>query len=206
MTPPTLDEATLLTGVRILSERDADLRRIIEAYGPPPLWAREPSFATLVHIILEQQVSLASANAAFARLKTAANPLTPAAFLELDDEALRGIGFSRQKMGYGRDLARALLAGELNLAELEGLSDEDARAELVKIKGIGKWTANIYLMEVLLRPDIWPGGDLALLNAIGKVKKLTKRPSADEFQKLGEPWRPWRAVAARMLWHHYLSG
>ena len=201
-----LTEATLARGVAALARRDGDLARVVELYGPPPLWSREPGFPTLVHIILEQQVSLASARAAFERLRaTVAAPLTPRRFLALGDATLRAAGFSRQKTAYCRHLARALADGALDLAALARLPDEAARAELVKLKGVGRWTADIYLLTALGRPDVWPAGDLALAVAAARVKRLPARPTPDELETLGEPWRPLRAVAARLLWHHYLS-
>ncbi|MCO6449187.1 MAG: GrpB family protein [Caldilineales bacterium] len=200
-----LDEDRLHYATQVLAGRDPDLARVVERFGLPPLWSRPAGFTTLIHIILEQQVSLASANAAFTRLQAAVSSLTPQAFLKLDDDALRSIGFSRQKTRYGRLLAQALLAGEIDLQSLHHLSDDEARKTLMRVKGIGHWTANIYLMETLLRPDIWPVGDLALANAAREVKGLTERPHANQLESLGEPWRPWRSVAARILWHHYLS-
>jgi DNA-3-methyladenine glycosylase II len=169
------------------------------------MWAREPGFPTLIHIILEQQVSLASARAAYERLLAADSPLTPARFLEFDDATLKTIGFSRQKTRYGRELARAILDGRLDLAGLHTLDDASARSELVVIKGIGPWTADIYLLMALRRPDVWPSGDLALANAAQRVKRLASRPAPDELDALGIAWKPWRAVAARLLWHYYLS-
>jgi DNA-3-methyladenine glycosylase II len=169
------------------------------------MWAREPGFPTLIHIILEQQVSLASAKAAYQRLLAAASPLTPDRFLELDDAALKRIGFSRQKTAYSRELARAVLSGRLDLAELETRDDVTVRSELTQIKGIGPWTADIYLLMALRRPDVWPSGDLALATAAQRVKRLASRPTPDELDALGAKWKPWRAVAAWLLWHYYLS-
>lgn len=200
--PLTVD--TLADAARHLAGRDPDLADIYEKLGPPPLWSREPGFPTLIHIILEQQVSLASARAAMGRLLAAASPLTPEKFLTFDDMQLKAIGFSRQKTGYGRALARELL-DSFDLDGLEALDDESARGELLRLKGIGLWSADIYLLMALRRPDVWPRGDLALVAAITKVKWLDHRPAAEEFEALGELWRPWRAVAARMLWQHYLS-
>jgi DNA-3-methyladenine glycosylase II len=188
-----------------LAGRDADLARVVEAFGPPPLWAREPGFGTLVYIILEQQVSLASARAAYQRLSAAISPLSPENFLTLEDETLKAIGFSRQKTTYGRILARAILEGALDLDRLEGLEDDEVRVEMTRIKGIGRWTADIYLMEALLRPDIWPTGDLALAAAVRRVKNLDAVPGPAVLHELGEAYRPWRAVAARLFWHYYLS-
>jgi len=201
----TLTDEILLHGVSQLAERDPDLARILATWGPPPLWAREPGFPTLIHIILEQQVSLASAKAAFNRLLAIATPLTPEAFLALDDSTLKMVGFSRQKMLYGRHLAQAIVSGELDLAALAEADDETARMTLLKRKGIGLWTADVYLLMALRRPDIWPVGDLGLVVAMQEVKQLATRPRAEEMEAIAHPWPPWRAVAARLLWHHYLS-
>jgi len=204
MTPTPLTAETLAHGVRVLSRRDRDLGRVIDAHGPPPLWARRPGFSTLVHIILEQQVSLASARAAFNRLK-AASRVTPRNFLTLNDAELLAIGFSRQKTGYARQLAQAIVEGRFDPAALETMDDESARARLIELKGIGVWTADIYLLMALRRPDVWPHGDLALASAAQHVKQLPVRPTYDELREMSEAWRPWRAVAARVLWHDYLS-
>ncbi len=200
-----LNDHSLQEVAYLLAGRDADLARVVEAFGPPPLWAREPGFATLVYIILEQQVSLASARAAFQRLSVAISPVTPQGFLTLDDDTLKAIGFSRQKMGYGRILARSILEGQLDLERLASLEDDAVRVELTRIKGIGRWTADIYLMEALLRPDVWPSGDLALAIAVQRVKRLEELPCPAVLQEISEVYRPWRAVAARLFWHHYLS-
>jgi DNA-3-methyladenine glycosylase II len=200
-----LTEKTLARALRSLSGRDAGLAGLVREIGPPPMWARAPGFPTLVHIILEQQVSLASAKWAYDRLAAAASPLTPVRFLEFDDATLKTIGFSRQKTAYVRDLARAIREGRLDLAALEAMDDAAARSELVKIKGIGRWTADIYLLMALLRPDVWPSGDLALAVAAQRLKRLPSRPTPDEIDALGAAWRPWRAVAARLLWHFYLE-
>ncbi len=203
--PVSLTEETFAYGLHDLCDRDPDLAQIRTDFGPPPMWAREPGFPTLIHIILEQQVSLASARAAYERLLVATSPLTPSRFLELDDVALKTIGFSRQKTAYGRGLAEAILDGQLDLAGLESLDDAAVRSELIKIKGIGPWTADIYLLMALRRPDVWPVGDLALASAAWRVKGLASRPTPEELDALGAGWRPWRAVAARLLWHYYLS-
>ncbi|MER3556295.1 MAG: DNA-3-methyladenine glycosylase 2 family protein [Meiothermus sp.] len=198
-----LDEETLLEAAEILSARDADLARVLQLYGPPPLWAREPGFAALVRIILEQQVSLASAKAAFERLK-AATPLTPEGFLTLDDATLKAVGFSRQKMAYVRHLSQAILDG-FDLDGLEHLDNVEARNRLIELKGIGPWTADIYLLMCLRRPDVWPVGDLGLQLGMQRLKGLAAKLSALELEAIAQPWRPWRAVAARILWHFYLS-
>ena len=149
-------------------------------------------------------MSLASARAAFDRLLALTTPLTPTRFLELDDATLRAVGFSRQKTGYSRHLAQAIVTGAFDIDGLAALPDDAARTALVARKGIGPWTADIYLLMCLGRPDVWPVGDLALQVAMQSIKGLAQRPTVVEMEKIGEAWRPWRAVAARLLWHHYL--
>lgn len=201
-----LTQTELLRGVKALARRDPDLRRIAKTYGPPPLWEREPGYASLVYLILEQQVSLASAKAAFSRLWAACRgQVTPRRVLKFTDEQLKTFGFSRQKMLYARELAQAILTQQFAPEALAAMNDADAHAELVKLKGIGRWTADNYLLSCLLRPDVWPHGDLALAVAVQKVKGLPARPSYDELTEMAEQWKPWRAVAARLFWHYYLS-
>ena len=156
-------------------------------------------------LVLEQQVSLASARAAFDRLVEAVGAPTPDAVLALDDARLRAIGFSRQKAGYTRDLAQAVLSGALDLEGLAALPDEGVRAVLTGLRGIGPWTADVYLTMALRRPDAFPQGDLALLASAQRVKRLEARPTPLELEQLAEAWRPHRATAARILWHAYLS-
>lgn len=200
-----LNEDVFANGVRLLADRDVHLAEVVQKYGPPPLWVREPGFPTLIYIILEQQVSLASAKAAFDRLNAAVRPLTPRRFLKLTDAELLRIGFSRQKTLYTRLLAESLSRRYFDLRDLHDLHDDAARKMLTAFKGIGNWTADIYLLSALRRPDIWPTGDLALATAVQEVKRLRRRPSPERLEKMSAPWRPWRAVAARMFWHHYLS-
>ena len=200
-----LTESTLHDAVAELAQRDPDLGAVVARHGPPPLWAREPGFPTLVLLILEQQVSLASARAAYNRLEAATGTVTPAGLLALSDDELRAAGFSRQKTGYARALAQAILDGAFDPDGLADLDDDGVRCELTALKGIGPWTAEIYLLMVLRRPDAWPAGDLALAAAAQQVKGLAARPSPAELVELAEAWRPWRAAAARILWHHYLS-
>jgi DNA-3-methyladenine glycosylase II len=202
---PALTEADLPAAVEILAARDAGLASIAARFGTPPLWAREPGFPTLVHLVLEQQVSLASAKAAFDRLVAATDPLTPSALLALDDAQLLAIGFSRQKTRYARALAQAVAAGDLHLDGLADADDAEVDRRLTALPGIGPWTATIYRLMVLLRPDAWPIHDIALAQAIAEVRGLAARPAPDEMHAIAEAWRPWRAVAARLLWHHYLS-
>jgi DNA-3-methyladenine glycosylase II len=199
-----VNQEFFVQSIRELAQRDTDLAAVIDKYGNPPLWVREPGFPTLIYIILEQQVSLASARAAYQRLQAAVRPLTPAGFLRLSDMELKQIGFSRQKTLYTRLLADALACGRFNLRDLHDLHDEAARSALVALKGIGNWTADIYLLSALRRPDVWPIGDLALATAVQEVKRLRTRPSPEKLERLSQPWRPWRAVAARLFWHAYL--
>ncbi len=202
----SLNESELQRGVRILVRRDPDLARVHRAYGDPPLWARTPGFPTLIHIILEQQVSLASARAAYDRLKAACRGrITPHRLLTFTDAQMLRIGFSRQKAGYARDLSRAIIRGEFDLEALEAMPDPAVRQALVAQKGIGPWTADVYLLMVLLRRDVWPHGDLALAVAVQQLLGLTTRPTYVELAQIAERWKPWRAVAARLCWHFYLS-
>jgi DNA-3-methyladenine glycosylase II len=203
--PTSLTEADLPAAVAILSARDAGLASIARRYGTPPLWGREPGFPTLVHLILEQQVSLASAQAAFDRLRAAAHPLTPRSLLRLDDAQLLAVGFSRQKARYARALATAVDEGALDLATLGEADDDEVDRRLTALPGIGPWTATIYRLMVLCRPDAWPIHDIALAQALAEVRGLPARPSPEELDAAAEAWRPLRAVAARLLWHHYLS-
>ena len=200
-----LNEEAFFQGVRFLADRDEHLANVVKTYGQPPLWVRDPGFPTLVYIILEQQVSLASAKAAFDRLNGIVRPLTPRRFLKLTNAELLRIGFSRQKTLYTRLLAESLSRRYFDLGDLHDLEDDAVRKMLTTFKGIGKWTADIYLLSVLRCPDIWPTGDLALATAVHEVKRLRQRPSPERLEKMSEPWRPWRAVAARLFWHHYLS-
>jgi DNA-3-methyladenine glycosylase II len=195
---------TLRRAARELGETDPRLGASVERYGPPPLWSREPSYATLVHLILEQQVSLASAQAAFDRLRAAlGGTVEPALLLRLTDEELRTIGFSRQKTGYARTLATAMLDG-LDLDALAAMPDDEVRNALIAMPGIGPWTADIYLTMCLLRPDVWPHGDLALATSARDLLALDDRPTFAQLGTLAERWHPYRAVAARILWHDYL--
>jgi DNA-3-methyladenine glycosylase II len=196
---------SLAEGVASLIRVDGDFARVVSTFGPPPMWGREPGFPTLVRIILEQQVSLASARAAFDNLVTAVRTVAPGTFIKLTDRRLKKIGFSRQKAGYCRGLAEAILKEEFDLNAVSGMDDAAARSTLMRLKGIGPWTADIYLLMALRRPDIWPSGDVALATSLREVKGLSYRPDGEEWERIALPWRPWRAIAARLLWHNYLS-
>jgi DNA-3-methyladenine glycosylase II len=188
-----------------LARRDARLRSVLEDFGPPPHWTRPPGFATLVLFILEQQVSLASAQAAFRRLEEAVGEVTPEALPAFDDAELRAVGFSRQKIGYVRALAGAVRDGSLDLDGLVARPDDEVRSMLRTVPGIGPWTCDVYLLACLDRPDVWPVGDRALQVSAAEVLGLDDIPGPVELGRIGEPWRPHRSAAARILWHAYLS-
>ena len=204
--PEVLDEGLLREAVGVLAGRDPDLDAIVRRHGAPPMWARPPGYPTLIRIILEQQVSLSSARAAYDHLEEAIGEITPANFLRLDDAELKTVGFSRQKTRYGRLLADEILDGSFNIDALGDLPDDEVRARLVELKGIGRWSADIYLLMALRRPDVWPHGDLALVSAVKRIKGLDKAPTHEEWDGIGEAWRPWRSVAARLAWFDYLGG
>jgi DNA-3-methyladenine glycosylase II len=201
----TLNILTLRSACRHLACMDSDLSAVAQKYGPPPLWDRPAGFGTLLHIILEQQVSLASAKACFEKLGAKVGVVTPHAVMELDDQELKLAGFSRQKTAYVRNLAEAVIEKRLDLDRLDKLTDAEVKKELTKLKGVGHWTADIYLLMAMLRPDVMPRGDLALHVAYQKLTNSETRPGSDEFIEIAEKWRPYRSVAARLLWHFYLS-
>jgi DNA-3-methyladenine glycosylase II len=201
-----LTRKTYHHALSVLAAREPDFAYVLKTIDKPPMWLRRPGFPTLVQIILEQQVSLNSAKAAFDRLRNSLHPLTAINFLKLDDFKLKKIGFSRQKIKYCRGLALKIKNGELRLQTMHEKNDLTVISELTAIKGIGIWTAHIYLLMALRRPDIWPGGDLALISSLQKLKGLAKRPTSDELERVAKNWEPWRSVAARILWHYYLNG
>lgn len=188
-----------------LAKADPHLAELLKHEGPPPLWGRRPGFATLIRIILEQQVSLSSAASMYRWLKQNVAPFNPARFIELGEGHLRSLGVTRQKAAYCVQLSRSILNRDLDLRRLGRMDDLEARAELMRLKGIGTWSADIYLLMALRRPDIWPSGDVALITTVTKLKELPARPNAEELLRIAEAWRPFRAVAARMLWQHYLN-
>ena len=203
--PPRLDEEVQKQAISELIGIEPVFSEVVENYGLPPFWQREENFGSLIQIILEQQVSLASARAAYDRLSTVLGQVTPDNVLKLSDNQLKEIGFSRQKSSYARNLASALLDGDLDLAHLKTLPDDQIRAALTAIKGIGIWTANIYLLMAMRRPDIWPRGDIALAASYQQLKQLAQRPDNDGMARISKAWSPHRSVAARLLWHNYLS-
>ena len=185
--------------------KDRDLKNIISKFGYPPMWTRPCTFQTLIHIILEQQVSLASARAALNKLKEKTGNITPLKLLALSDEEMKACYFSRQKLIYARHLAEAITSKKLTLKKLAALPDEDVRKELTSIKGIGSWTADVYLLFGLQRTDVFPTGDLAMMNAFREIKQLDKNIPGEESLRIAEQWKPYRSIATMMLWHYYIK-
>lgn len=188
-----------------LAAGDSDLRHILHTHGYPPMWTRSNSFESLVHIILEQQVSLASALATLNKLKQYIGDINPGNILSLSDEEMRACYVSRQKAGYIRGLAQAINDKTIDLNTLADLPDETVRAKLIQLKGIGHWTIDVYLMFVLQRADLFPIEDLAAVNALKKLKQLDKGTDKEALLAISSSWQPYRSVASMMLWHYYLS-
>lgn len=188
--------------IRHLLGREKIFALIYERYGPPPDWSREPGFHSLSKIILEQQVSLASANAHFQKLHAYIGDFMPANILKLSDEEMRSCQISRQKAKYLRALSTAIFNGEIDLQKLSGLTQPEIRTQLTGIKGIGHWTTDIYLMFCLQAKDIFPIGDIAVVNTI---KELSEARTTAEILSLAEQWQPFRSLATYFLWHYYLK-
>jgi DNA-3-methyladenine glycosylase II len=200
-----IDDQTLHDGVRHLTELEPSFSEVIRMHGVPPIWLRPQGFATLVLIILEQQVSLQSARAAYDKLAAKLGTVTAAGLLGLTDRQLKKIGFSRQKTGYCRELASRVIDKSLDLEGLERLDTPEVIDTLTSVRGIGQWTARIYSIMALARPDVWPSGDLALRKSFALLNGLAEIPDDRSMEAESEKWRPWQSVAARILWHYYLS-
>ncbi|HTW53719.1 MAG TPA: DNA-3-methyladenine glycosylase 2 family protein [Stellaceae bacterium] len=200
---PTVAPARLAEGLEALKDEPV-FSAILERAGAPRFRRRRNGFETLLHIILEQQVSIDAAAAMFRRLHGLLGEVTPAAFLTVDEPDLRACGFSRQKAAYGRGLAEAVATGSLDFARLAATADDDALAALVSLKGIGRWSAEIYLIFALGRDDVWPAADLGLQLGVAAELGLGDRLGEKELRELGERWRPWRTVAACLFWQSYL--
>lgn len=200
-----LSRQMLLEAVAELCRRDPDLARVVARYGPPPMWARPTGFETLVRIILEQQVSLSSARAAFHRLRSGAGRVSAERLSRLSARHITTLGITRLKAAFIHGLAVAVRAGHLRLRSLSRLDDLAVRGTLIRTKGIGPWTADIYLLMALRRPDVWPDGDLALVKSLRNLKRLRSDPSPDVVRRITAAWIPWRAVGARIVWHSYLA-
>lgn len=200
-----LDADTFVLACEMLISEDPDLAKLVDRWGIPEFWNRRPGFETLVLLILEQQVSLASGAAMYARVARLTGQVTPGNVLAAGEHRLRSIGVTRQKTSYLLDLARRIVDGELDLTTLEELPEDVARRQLISIRGIGTWTADAYLLSASRRPDMWPVGDRALQVGSAEVLGLDSVPDEAELEILAESWRPVRAVAARLIWHSYLS-
>lgn len=198
-----LTEASLGEGLAALAAADRDVARALAEAGPPELRRREAGFEALLGAIVSQQVSKAAAATIWERLARAADPLGPETVLALDDDALRAVGLSRQKAGYARGLAEAVMTGTVDLGGLDRQPDADVVAELVRLNGIGRWSAEIYLLFALGRPDAFPADDLALMIGAQRLKRLDARPTRNRLMEIAEAWRPWRGAAALLLWHYY---
>lgn len=205
-TPARLTPATLLEAVQQLCVRDTALATLVAHHGVPPLWPRPEGFVTLVRMILEQQVSLESAATLFRRLDGAVpGGLRAESIIAIGADGLRALGVTRQKAAYLFALAEQVIERRLDLEALAALPDADVLVQLQRVPGIGPWTAQVYLLFALGRPDAWPPGDLALHKALGEVRELSRVPSSAEAAHLAALWSPYRAVAARILWHTYLT-
>ena len=192
-------------GTRELAARDARLGRVVRRLGVPPMWGRRPGFATLVHIILEQQVSIAAARTMFRRLETHLGGIDPQRVAAAGVDGLRAFGLTRQKSAYCHGLALRIRDGRLDLTAAARAEDESGRRTLLEVPGLGPWSVDIYYLMALRRPDVWPTGDLALATALRDLGRMNRLPTAEEQQRLARRWAPWRSVAARMLWAHYLE-
>lgn len=196
-------DESLRPALDALAERDRDFAEAYAHCGLPPVRSTPDGFEGLLHTIVCQQVSAAAGRAILGRLEAAVQPMTPKVLLKLDDEALRGVGLSRPKMRYCRGLAEDLTSGRLDLAAIRGLEDVEAIERITQVKGLGRWSAECYLLFALKRPDIWPADDLAVQTAVQRLKRLEARPTTKQMDLLAEPWRPYRSAAARFLWHYY---
>nr|WP_315032518.1 DNA-3-methyladenine glycosylase 2 family protein [uncultured Chryseobacterium sp.] len=188
-----------------LASKDADLKSVLDTHGYPPMWTRGNTFESLVHIILEQQVSLASALAALRKLKERTAVITPEYILTLTDEEMRECYVSRQKTIYIRGLAQGIVNGDIDLEKIAIMSNDEVRQTLIRLKGIGNWTIDVYLMFSLQRADLFPIGDLAAVNALKRLKQLSSETTKDQLLEISEVWQPFRSVASMILWHYYLS-
>lgn len=201
-----LDSDSLQRGIASLTGADPKLAAVVERHGSPPLWLRPPGLVTLVRIILEQQVSLASGAAIFERLNRRLGDITAESILACGESGLRAIGITRQKASYCLALAGSVADGSLNLERVASATDTAASDQLRRVKGVGHWTADCYLLMALGRPDVWPKGDIALHTALQQLDGLKQRPTTEAAAEIAQRWRPYRAVAARILWHGYLEG
>jgi DNA-3-methyladenine glycosylase II len=197
MTPASIRKA-----LDTLAARDGELAEAIALVGYPEPRNREPGFAALLNIIVGQQVSALAAAAIRARVAEAVDPLTPENFLAAGEDILRGVGLSRRKVEYGCGLAEAMLSGALDTDRFAELPDDEVVKTLTGIRGLGRWSAEIYMLFALRRGDIWPAEDLAIQEALRRLKNLEERPGRKISEAIVEPWRPFRGIAALFLWHY----
>ena len=200
-----LSAADLNAGVDALAAREPAFAAALARVGYPAPRIRTRGYATLLRTIVGQQVSVSAADAVWRKLEVLGDPTDPAVVAALDDDALRACGFSRQKTGYARSLAAEVTSGRLDLANLPA-DDEEAIAQLVRVKGIGRWSAEIYLLFAEGRADVWPAGDLAVQIEVGRILGHAERPSEKVTRAVAEGWRPYRGAAAIFAWHHYGAG
>lgn len=203
--PRALTPISLSRGAGELAEVDPDLGDVLARLGEPPMWGREPGFPALIQIILEQQVSLAAARTMYRRLSSHLGAMTPEAVYAIQVNGLRDVGLTRQKAGYCFGLAERILDGSLDLSSVANGPDDRGRQILLAVPGLGAWSVDIYYLMALRRPDVWPQGDLALAVALLEVKRLSDLPTKNEQLLLASDWAPWRSIAARILWAHYLD-
>lgn len=192
-------------GIEFLCAADADFTRAVSLINPLPPRNRPEGFEALTRIIVEQQLSLASAAAIWGRLSGALDNFTPSALLSMTEEDMKSCGLSRPKIRYCRALAEDILSEKVRLDHLPNLEDEEVADHLMQVKGIGRWTAEIYLISCLSRPDIMPAGDVALQIAFQHLKKLEARPTPEELTDQSRHLSPRRTLAARILWRYYMD-
>ena len=197
------DQASINRGARALARRDAALARALKAIGAPHVRRRAGGFAGLLRIIIEQQVSVPSAQALLARLAAAHPNPRPEIFRDLPDTDYRALGFSRPKIRYARALSEAVMSGGLSFAALARMADDEAMAALTALIGVGPWSAAIYLLFCEGRMNVWPPGDVALMQAYGAAAGLNQRPAAAELDAIAENWSPRRGMGAHILWTYY---
>lgn len=205
MAPRTFSEPDLPALCDELAARDRGLRHVVDEFGYPPFWSRPNTFESLVWFILEQQVSLASARAALEKLRDRVGLITPDNVLALSDEDLRAASFSRQKTAYVRSLAQHITDGDLDLTALENQPDDEVRDRLIRLKGVGNWTVDVYLIMVLHRRDLFPAGDLAAVNGLKELSGLPRATPIDQVTATAQHWSPHRTIGTMLVWHYYLS-
>jgi DNA-3-methyladenine glycosylase II len=200
-----LTHVSLRKGATALKAADRDLAAILRKLGAPPMWGRRPGFPTLVQIILEQQVSILAARTLYRRIRGALGGMTEHTVRKCGESGLRELGLTRQKARFCHGLATRILDGGLDLSAVAGLPDEEGRAVLLSVPGLGPWSVDIYYLMALRRPDVWPQGDLALASALREIKRMDRLPTWEDQHAIAARWSPWRSIAARVLWAHYLE-